>query len=268
MKKLSIVLSMLLVLSLLLSACGKNNTDPITKWEDLDGKTLAGFGFAISETEFADMMNSALDITLESAVIVPTPAEMALLIQNGQADAGVTHVYNAKYICSRNDDLDYIVGGPMAASMVFNNGSGLKAEIDQAIATLKENGTIDNLVATWLSDEAMKSDPQPATLETIPGAETIKVGISGVLAPMDYATADGKPGGFNVALIGEISKLLGKNVEFVNIDPESRFLALSSGTIDLFFWNFYNSFISEDYEISAPYLEDDGALIIRKISDK
>ena len=267
MKKLSIVLSMLLVLSLLLSACGKNNTDPITTRDDLDGKTLATFGLAVSENDFTDMMNSALDITLESAVIVPTPAEMALLVQNGQADAGVTHVYNAKYICSRNDDLDYIVGGPMAASMVFNNGSGLKAEIDQAIATLKENGVIDNLKETWLSDEAMKSDPQPATIETIPGAETIKVGISGVLAPMDYATADGKPGGFNVALIGEISKLIGKNIEFVNIDPDSKFLALSSGTIDLFFWNFYNSFITEDYEVSEPYLEDNGALIIKKAAD-
>ena len=267
MKKLSIVLSMLLVLSLLLSACGKNNDDPITEWTDLDGKKLAGFGFAISENEFATMMNNALDIKLEGAVIVPTPAEMALLIQNGQADAGVTHVYNAKYICSRNDDLDYIVGGPMAASMVFNNGSALKAEIDQAIATLKGNGVIDNLKETWLSDEAMKSDPQPATIETIPGAETIKVGISGVLAPMDYATADGKPGGFNVALIGEISKLIGKNIEFVNIDPDSKFLALSSGTIDLFFWNFYNSFITEDYEVSEPYLEDNGALIIKKAAD-
>ena len=155
----------------------------------------------------------------------------------------------------------------MAASMVFSNGSGLKAEIDQAIATLKENGVIDNLKETWLSDEAMKSDPQPATIETIPGAETIKVGISGVLAPMDYATADGKPGGFNVALIGEISKLIGKNIEFVNIDPDSKFLALSSGTIDLFFWNFYNSFITEDYEVSEPYLEDNGALIIKKAAD-
>ena len=84
MKKLSIVLSMLLVLSLLLSACGKNNNDPITEWTDLDGKKLAGFGFAISENEFATMMNNALDIKLEGAVIVPTPAEMALLIQNGQ----------------------------------------------------------------------------------------------------------------------------------------------------------------------------------------
>ncbi|MBQ6900504.1 MAG: transporter substrate-binding domain-containing protein [Firmicutes bacterium] len=267
MKKVYVVLSLLLVFSLLLSACGENNAPSITEWTDLDGKTLAVFGLAVSEDDFAEMINSKLGIELKSGVIVPTPAEMALLIQNGQVDAGSTHVYNAKYICARNDDLDYIVGKTMAASMVFVKGSGLKSEIDQAIAALKADGTIDNLVDTWLSDEAMKSDPQPAVLETIPGADTIKVGISGVLAPMDYATADGKPGGFNVALIGEISKHIGKNVEFVNIDPDSRFLALSSGTIDMFFWNFYNTFITEDYEISEPYLEDNGALIIRKAAD-
>jgi len=268
MKKLSIVLSMLLVLSLLLSACGKNNTDPITKLEDLDGKTLATFGLAGSENDFVDMINNGLGITLKGAIIVPTPAEMALLVQNGQADAGTAPAYTAKYICAHNDDLDYIVGGPMAASMVFNKDSGLKAEIDQAIATLKETGVIDDLIETWLSDEAMKSDPQPATIETIPGAETIKVGISGVLAPMDYATADGKPGGFNVAIIGAISNLIGKNVEFVQVEPDARFLALSSGTIDLFFWKFHSSFVTEDYELSDPYLEDNIAYIIRKISDK
>ena len=195
MKKVYVVLSLLLVFSLLLSACGENNAPSITEWTDLDGKTLAVFGLAVSEDDFAEMINSKLGIELKSGVIVPTPAEMALLIQNGQVDAGSTHVYNAKYICARNDDLDYIVGKTMAASMVFVKGSGLKSEIDQAIAALKADGTIDNLVDTWLSDEAMKSDPQPAVLETIPGADTIKVGISGVLAPMDYATADGKPGG-------------------------------------------------------------------------
>ena len=40
-------------------------------------------------------------------------------------------------------------------------------------------------------------------------------------------------------------------------------MALSSGTIDLFFWNFYGRFISEDYEISQPYLTDYGAFLIR-----
>ena len=125
MKKLSIVLSMLLVLSLLLSACGKNNTDPITTREDLDGKMLATFGLAGSENDFVDMINNGLGITLKGAIIVPTPAEMALLVQNGQADAGTAPAYTAKYICAHNDDLDYIVGGPMAASMVFNKDSGL-----------------------------------------------------------------------------------------------------------------------------------------------
>ena len=126
---------------------------------------------------------------------------------------------------------------------------------------------VAELIETWLSDEALQQDPKPEDLEEIPDAETIRVGISGTLPPMDYATADGRPGGFNVALFGEISKLLGKNVEFVTVDPDAKFMALSSGTIDLFFWNFYGRFISEDYEISQPYLTDYGAFLIRAATE-
>ena len=73
--------------------------------------------------------------------------------------------------------------------------------------------------------------------------------------------------GFIAFITADTLKVIWSGLKVVNIDPESRFLALSSETIDLFFWNFYNSFISEDYEISEPYLEDGGALITKKAAD-
>ena len=163
--------------------------------------------------------------------------------------------------------MTYFTGVEMERSMVFEQGNGLKGQVDQALDELETTGALAELIETWLSDEALQQDPKPEDLEEIPDAETIRVGISGTLPPMDYATADGRPGGFNVALFGEISKLLGKNVEFVTVDPDAKFMALSSGTIDLFFWNFYGRFISEDYEISRPYLTDYGAFLIRAATE-
>jgi len=270
MKKQIRIISILIALTLLLftSGCGaKDNAGavltPNSTTDDLRGKVLASFGTPIPEDEFQALMNEKIGGELKDLLVVPSPAEMALLIENGQADAGATHVYNAKYITTRNPELTYFTGTEMECSMVFKRGSGLKAPIDQALEELKQAGVLDALIDTWLSDEAMKQDPVPEELTVIPDAETIRVGISGTLAPMDYATADGKPGGFNVALFGEISKILGKNVEFITIDPDAKFMALSSDTIDLFFWNFYGYFISEDYEISEPYLSDQGAFLIR-----
>ena len=246
---------LLIVLSMLfsLTACGKQASTGAVLTEgstsaDLDGKTLAAFGTPIPEAEFEAMLNERIGGTLKDLQIVPSPGEMAQLIQNGQADAGATHAYNAKYIVSRNPDLTFFTGIEMECSMVFKKDSGLKEQVDAALTELESTGVLPELIETWLSDEALQQDPQPRELEQIPGAETIRVGISGTLPPMDYATADGKPGGFNVALFGEVSRL-------------------SSGTIDLFFWNFYGRFISEDYEISEPYLSDYGAFLIRSASD-
>ena len=255
-----------------LSACGTKDGsgDALTSQStsaDLDGKILASFVTPIPEEEFETMINERIGGTLKDVMVVPSPGEMALLIQNGQADAGATHVYNAKYIAARNPDLTYFTGVEMECSMVFEKGSDLKEQVDRALEELEANGVLAELIETWLSDEALRQDPKPEDLEEIPDAETIRVGISGTLPPMDYAAADGKPGGFNVALFGEISKLLGKNVEFVTIDPDAKFMALSSGTIDLFFWNFYGRFISEDYEISQPYLRDHGAFLIRTAAE-
>ena len=271
MKQKMRAIPLLLALTMLfsLAACGMKDSagdalTPDSTSADLDGKILAAFGTPIPEAEFEAMLNERIGGTLKDLQIVPSPGEMAQLIQNGQADAGATLAYNAKYIVSRNPDLTFFTNGiEMECSMVFKKDSGLKEQVDQALDELETTGVLVELIETWLSDEALQQDPQPEELETIPGAETIRVGISGTLPPMDYATADGKPGGFNVALFGEISKLLGKNVEFVTIDLDAKFMALSSGTIDLFFWNFYGRFISEDYEISQPYLTDCGAFLIR-----
>lgn len=266
---------LLIVLSMLfsLTGCGKQASTGAVLTEgstsaDLDGKTLAAFGTPIPEAEFEAMMNERIGGTLKDLQIVPSPGEMAQLIQNGQADAGTTLAYNAKYIVSRNPDLTFFTTViDLECSMVFKKDSGLKEQVDAALTELESTGVLPELIETWLSDEALQQDPQPRELEQIPGAETIRVGISGTLPPMDYATADGKPGGFNVALFGEVSRLMGKNVEFVTIDPDAKFMALSSGIIDLFFWNFYGRFLSEDYEISEPYLSDYGAFLIRSASD-
>ena len=62
----------------------------------------------------------------------------------------------------------------------------------------------------------------------------------------------GDPIGFNTALIAEIAKKLGVNVEFVNVAGAARGIALASGGCDIVFWMEIGDF--EDWEGAA--LED------------
>ena len=48
--------------------------------------------------------------------------------------------------------------------------------------------------------------------------------------------ADGTPAGFSTAVLSEISRRLGKNIELVNIDSAARASILSSKGADVVFW--------------------------------
>ena len=54
---------------------------------------------------------------------------------------------------------------------------------------------------------------------------------------MDYFSESGKPMGFNTAIISEIGKQLGINIEFISVDSGARAVALASGAADIVFWS-------------------------------
>ena len=93
-------------------------------------------------------------------------------------------------------------------------------------------------------DIELKSDTGDISVEEgdneiaeIDSAETIKVGVTGDLPPIDYVDEAGIPAGFNTAVLAEISRRTGKNIELVSIDSGARSLALSEGIVDVVFWS-------------------------------
>ncbi len=99
------------------------------------------------------------------------------------------------------------------------------------------------------------------------GAQTIKVGVTGDLPPLDYVSADGQPAGFNTAILSEIAKRLGRNVEVIDIESGARATALNAKQIDVIFWAVVpngdkvpNDLDKPDgVEFSEPYFKDDVA---------
>ena len=78
---------------------------------------------------------------------------------------------------------------------------------------------------------------------------------------MDFVSADGKPAGFNTALLSEFGKRLNRNIEVIDIDSA----ALTADTIDILFWAIIptNDYMPVDIdkpqgvELSAPYFKDE-----------
>ena len=142
----------------------------------------------------------------------------------------------ANYLKAQDDSLSVAPGGkgvPTEIRMaVRRTDDQLYKKLENSINALKEDGTLDNLVNTYineintvsLEDSNLKSD------------ETYVVGVTGDLPPMDYVSPEGNPSGFNVALMTEIAKKNGISFKFVQVEAASRLVALMSKKIDVIFW--------------------------------
>lgn len=184
----------------------------------------------------------------------------------------------AKYICAQNDQLvqvnDYDTEKertPFVDAVLnrFANGfsfmmmqerEALRDEFNGVIAEMKQDGTLDALIKTYIDDLANGQEPSAIVPETFDGAETIRVAVTGSLPPMDYVAADNTPAGFNTAVMAEIGKRLQKNIQMVQVDPNARALALATGQVDVVFWVRADSqgtyFADMDETEYAAYKED------------
>ena len=166
--------------------------------------------------------------------------EMQMALNAGQIDEISTYRSVANYMAARNSQLeilDHTVNMfDSFCCAVRSDDKALRDEIDAAIQAMNSDGTLENLVKTYITDANLSEDPPAVALETFDGAETIKVGITGDLPPLDLILANGQPAGFNTAMISEIGRRTGKNIELVQIDSNARASALTSGQIDVVFW--------------------------------
>ena len=192
---------------------------------------------------------------------------MIMALKSGEVNAIFVHNAVADYLCARDDELYYInhFVAPNAgdsdeknliarliengfhsdefAFMLMEGNEALRDEINKAIDDMEDEGVLAELEAMLkLTDE----EPVPVEPELIEGADTIRVGVTGDLPPFDYVSETGIPAGYNTAVLAEIGKRTRKNIELVNIDAGGRAIALSSGIVDVVFWNRTQSVYAEN----------------------
>ena len=113
---------------------------------------------------------------------------------------------------------------------IFNlSNSALKNEFNTALATLKGNGTLDNIEAYWANHLDGQADPHITSTGT--GA-TIKVATSPDFPPYDSMYV-GKFTGIDMDIIRAICNELNYQVSFVNIDFDGVLTGVSAGTYDV-----------------------------------
>lgn len=114
-------------------------------------------------------------------------------------------------------------------------GHRLCKMVNDALEAMKADRRLSILTSKYLHRQDTTL-PMAETFEKFPGAETVKVAVTGDLPPLDMIAPDGRPIGYNTAVLSEIGRRMGVNIELVNIDSGARTSALMSGRVDVVFW--------------------------------
>lgn len=194
-----------------------------------------------------DELNKVLkDIMVNSIcnryVFFDTMTDMLMALNRGDIVVLETDQNTVRYIASRNDNIvdrpPYLNPNNLMFSVLLRGEDvELRDQISNSIAEMEADGTIEEMKQRYIEDVIVSgNDPDVVVPEVFPGARTIKVAVTGDRPPMDYVSAGGEPVGFNTALISEIGKRLGINIEFVTVDCGARGIALATGVCDIVFW--------------------------------
>ena len=200
------------------------------------------------------MKEVPVEIDRVEAVEFDNLNSMVMSLNAGQIDGMIVYFTVGSYLCRQNENLtswleyselervylgemtniknrfilDQILGTDFSFLMMEDHLS-LRDEFNQAIADMKADGTLDALKASVM-------DLNKVEIPKADNAETVRVGVTGDLPPIDYVDEAGIPAGFNTAVLAEISRRIGKNIELVSIEAGARSLALSQGIVDVVFW--------------------------------
>lgn len=200
---------------------------------------------------------------------------MQLGVESGEVEAISTYKSVADYLVANNDKFEivpYKALNKLSDYFCFavrKNETQLKDDFDKAIDDMKADGTLDKLVNDYITKVDKGKTPPAVEIPKFDGVETIKVGVTGDLPPLDLILPDNSPAGFNTAMLAEISKRIGKNIELVQIETGARATALSSKFIDVVFWVIVpvgqempiDIDKPEGLDLSKPYFKDNVAVV-------
>ena len=204
---------------------------------------------------------------------------MIAALASGRITGMALDEYTAQYLLSRTEEFAIYVPAETVPSynlnfsMLFREEDAVLCDrISEAIEAMSDDGTLDALKKQYIDKVIEDVEPEAIVPEVFDGAETLKVAFTGDRPPMDYFSDAGEPIGFNTALVAEIGKRLGMNVEFISIDTGARSMALTSGLSDAIFWmeaGDYGNWDKADVEdqpentvVTTPYLTGAYTLVV------
>ena len=273
-KVLAFILAAATVMSV--AGCGKKNETATGGTGDYS-KSVNG-AYVVAEAGSAGETLAAEDEFFKDATFTPVDSMAKALMEVSAGTADVAIVDYVTSIGSIGEGTDYtdlaVVEGqdfsPEEYGIAFRKGSDLTPAVNEAIAELVKDGTLDEIGAKYkLADLLVKdgkandSEIETGDLQYVKDKGELVIGIT-IFAPMNYYDESEKLIGFETEFAEAVCEKLGVEAKFVEINWDSKELELNSKAIDCI-WN--GMTITEErlenMSISVPYMQNKQVMVAK-----
>ncbi|MCR4888773.1 MAG: transporter substrate-binding domain-containing protein [Ruminococcus sp.] len=227
MKKALTFISAALIMGTVLTGCGsakENNT--IHSADDLEGKTI---GTQLGTTGYI----FAGDIKDAKVEPYNKGADAIQALKQGKVDAVIIDSEPAKVFVDKNDDLQ-ILSDPFAVeeySIAYKKGNDeLGKKLDEALEDLKKDGTLDDIVNSWIGDNEETKSYEDKNDDVSAG--TLIMATNAEFPP--YESMDhNEIVGIDVDMMHAICDKLNMELKVENMEFDSIIAAVDSGKADV-----------------------------------
>lgn len=241
MKKLT-ALTLVAVMAASIAGCGSVAKNTVFSADDLKGKTIAvqlGTTGDIYASSYADEANT--EEPTEGTETAQTTvdrynkgADAVQALKQGKADAVIIDEQPAKAFVEKNDDLqilDDAFADEEYAICIAKDNTELAEKFNQAIAELKEDGTLDDIINNYIGDDTKGKTPYKSPDDVDRSNGTLTMATNAAFEPYEYYKG-GDVTGIDVDLAQAICDKLGYELKVEDMEFDSIITAVESGKAD------------------------------------
>lgn len=231
-KVISVILVAVLVLSVFgLSACGNENKGKVVAGiDDLPG---AKIGVQLGTT--GDIFASNYEDDGSTIERYSKGADAVMALSSGKIDCVIIDNEPAKAFVAVNDDLK-ILDDPFAvesyAICVAKNNSQLTEAINKALAELKAEGVVDQIINNFIGDNTKGTCPYVSPENVDRSKGELHMATNAAFEPYEYMGEGGEVEGIDAMLALAICDKLGYSLVIDNMEFDSIITAVTQGKAD------------------------------------
>ena len=216
----------LLVLTMMLSACGSKESSSIKSADDLKGKVIGTQLGTTGDIYAEDVENAKIEKYNKGADAIQA-------LKQGKIDAVIIDREPAKEFVKKNDDLQILEAAFVEEeySVAYKIGNDeLGKKLDDAITALKNEGKLDEIVSHWIGENADQVSYVPDSSVTRTGK--LVMATNAAFPPYELKKGE-EVVGIDVDMMRAVCDKLGLELEIEDMEFDSIISAVASGKVDV-----------------------------------